>query len=364
MQSEGIYSMKFLKLVLIISLLTPSLYASEFSKTYAEAAFTDYSAVQKQAELLQKSIDTFLLETTPQNFENVKNVWTEARKAYSITEIYRFYGGPIDDENGPEDLINSWPLDEAYIDYVKGNSKSGIINQVDLYPEITKELVIELNQKDGEKNISTGWHAIEFLLWGQDFNLNGPGQRPLKDFQEGLGQNALRRRTYLKILGELLVENLQYVASAWNPLNINSYNKKFLDSSEQDNLTKAFTSLISMSSDELAIERMFVAYDTQLQEDEDSCFSDTTHFDLLYNFIGIKNLWMLVKNSKDIAPELKDSVDKRLSQIEVELENFKGPFDQAIFEPEGRKQILFIVNSLQEIAEQFKIVANNLGITL
>ena len=47
---------------------------------------------------------------------------------YSPTEVFRFYGGPIDDDNGPEGLLNAWPLDEVFIDYVLGNPDAGIIN--------------------------------------------------------------------------------------------------------------------------------------------------------------------------------------------------------------------------------------------
>ena len=80
--------------------------------------------------------------------------------------------------DGPEGLINAWPLDEAYIDYVEGDPAAGVVNDPDTYPTIDAELLTSLNEQGGEANISTGWHAIEFLLWGQDLSTDGPGDAP------------------------------------------------------------------------------------------------------------------------------------------------------------------------------------------
>jgi putative iron-regulated protein len=105
----------------------------------------------------------------------------EVRLVYGQTEGFRFYGGPIDDDRGIEGRINPWPLDENYIDYVKDNDKAGIINDTTNFPTIDKKTLIDLNEKDGEKNISLGFHAIEFLLWGQDMKSDSAGERPHTD---------------------------------------------------------------------------------------------------------------------------------------------------------------------------------------
>lgn len=108
---------------------------------------------------------------------------------YGQTEAFRFYAGPIDDEAGLEGFINAWPLDEVYIDYVKGKTKGGIINNPKI--AITEQKLRSLNERGGEQNIATGWHAIEFLLWGQDFYKDGPGQRAYTDYTTA--PNAARR---------------------------------------------------------------------------------------------------------------------------------------------------------------------------
>ena len=117
------------------------------------------------------AIKKFLSDPNEKNLNNAKIRWIKAREVYGITEAFRFYGGPIDGTNqygeeGPEGLINSWPLNEAYIDYVKGDPSAGIINNLNY--DINKTTIIASNQSDDDADVSTGWHAIEFLLWGQD----------------------------------------------------------------------------------------------------------------------------------------------------------------------------------------------------
>ena len=156
---------------------------------------------------MDAAIDAFVADPTDETLEAAKQAWLAARDDYGLTEAFRFYGGPIDDEEtGPEGLINAWPLDEAYVDYVEGDEAAGIVNDPDAYPTIDAELITSLNEEGGEANISTGWHAIEFLLWGQDLSADGAGARPVTDYTEAA--NADRRLTYLTVTSDLLLEHL------------------------------------------------------------------------------------------------------------------------------------------------------------
>ena len=179
--------MKSLKLALSAVLLTVSAQAlaqtpEAVVSAYSKFVFTRYTETLTATKLMNEKIQAFTQAPSAESLEAAKTAWVEARKLYSTTEVFRFYSGPIDREDGPEGLINAWPLDEVYIDSVRGDNGAGFINDLVNYPTLSKELLIELNEKDGEKNISTGWHAIEFMLWGQDFNINGPGNRPYTDF--------------------------------------------------------------------------------------------------------------------------------------------------------------------------------------
>ena len=147
--------------------------------TYADLVAAAYQASIDSAATMQVAIEAFLSDPTDENLAAAKAAWVAARDDYAPTEAFRFYDGPIDNpDDGPEGQINAWPLDEAYIDYVNDAPEAGIINDLAGYPSITAGVLVEANEAGGETNISTGWHAIEFLLWGQDLDAEGHGARP------------------------------------------------------------------------------------------------------------------------------------------------------------------------------------------
>ncbi|MEM1348021.1 MAG: imelysin family protein, partial [Myxococcota bacterium] len=165
---------------------------------YAVVVFESYKESLETATQLDTKIRDFTAAPDSTKFQAAKDAWLVARNPYGQTEGYRFYGGPIDnEEDGPEGLINAWPLDENYIDYTRDANGAGLVNGT---APLTKELLVAQNEKDGEKNISTGYHAIEFLLWGQDAIDPAnelPGQRPHTDYLDmasgGTAPNADRR---------------------------------------------------------------------------------------------------------------------------------------------------------------------------
>src|SRR3546814_14254455 len=79
--------------------------------------------------------------------------------------------------------------------------------------DITKELLADvLHEAEAvEANVATGYHAIEFLLWGQDLNGTGPGagNRPASNFSTAdcTGGSCERRGEYLKVATELLIDD-------------------------------------------------------------------------------------------------------------------------------------------------------------
>ena len=185
---------------------------------YTAIVRAGYDDTLATARALKTAVDAFVAAPSPATLEAARTAWKAAREPYGQTEAFRFYDGPIDDpDTGPEGRINSWPLDEVYIDYVEGNATGGIINDPAMFPTLTKQAIADQNAVGGEENISTGYHAIEFLLWGQDMDPNGPGARPYTDYVTGGAANHDRRGQYLKLVAELLVDDLQAVVDAWEP---------------------------------------------------------------------------------------------------------------------------------------------------
>ena len=333
--------------------------ATAVVESYADLVFRDYSAATNAARTLLSEVKVFVQQPTASGLDQLRKSWTEARKIYSRTETHRFYDGPIEEV---EAAINAWPLDESYIDSVVGQPSSGFIQDVVAYPVLTKDVLVDLNERGGEKNISTGWHAIEFLLWGQDLNPSGPGRRSIKDFLPERAPASARRLVYLEITSELLVEHLQSVTDAWAP-NTANYRRDFV-ASPKVALDKIFLGVTTLAGIELSQERIFVALDSQLQEDEHSCFSDTTHFDLQYNFEGLRDVVKLIETwLTAVEPSQAVLLQESLSLAESAFAQVPAPFDQAIYDVQGRASLLKMVEALEAVAQDLKDSAKASGLT-
>lgn len=308
---------------------------------YAALVHASYSDTLAAAKDMQAAIAAFVAAPSAEGLDKARKAWLEGREFYGQTEAFRFYSGPIDDAKGPEGQINAWPLDEAYVDYVSGKPKAGLVNTPKF--KITKAALAKANERGGEENISAGWHAVEFLLWGQDQSETGPGNRSFEDYVKGKGENAERRAQYLTVATELLVDDLSAMAAAWAP-GAKNYRAKF-EKGGQESVRKIIVGLGSLSRGELSGERMEVALNSQDQEDEHSCFSDNTHRDVVNNAKGIQNVWLgqftRRDGSKLEGPGVRDLVaaknpalaEKTTAQIAGSVqgaEAIPAPFDRAI----------------------------------
>ena len=344
---------------------------------YAVLVYASYSDVLTSAQALQKAIAAFAAAPSAQGLEDAKKAWLAAREFYGQTEAFRFYSGPIDDDKGPEGRLNSWPLDESYIDRVVGKPASGIVNNPKI--KINKAALAKLNERGGEENIAAGWHAIEFLLWGQDLSETLPGQRSFEDYVDGKAPNADRRRAFLVTATELMVDDLGYLVKAWAP-GAKNYRAKFEQGGIQS-VRKMIVGLGSLSRGELAGERLEVAMNTQDKEDEHSCFSDNTHRDVVANAQGIENVWLgsykrldgstlqgaslkdLVA-TKDAA--LADKVSRQIAQSVAAANAIQAPFDREIVGDKnapGRIRVQKTIDSLVQQSKDITEAAAALGIT-
>lgn len=334
---------------------------------YALGARAQYQEALIGAQMLRSSIQQFLADPTEANLIVARSAWLTARESYSPTEVYRMYGGPIDGEGGPEGALNAWPLDEAYIDYVDGDLNAGFIQHPDRLPAIENDAVRNLNEKDGEKNIATGYHAVEFMLWGQDLYADSAGRRPASDFSTA--PFADRRKDYLRVVSELIVQDLQKVVDSWDPNDPNSFFHTFTSPSrEQESLKNILTGVANLSGFELSQERMYTALDNMDQEDEHSCFSDNTHNDFIYDVKGMANVLRdsdvigLVREADEGAA---DELEEALTRAENAMRAIPVPFDQAIIENSpGRPLVLKGVESLEALSEATKQAAVVLGLEI
>jgi len=331
--------------------------------SYADHVHERYSVSLQEGQALQKAVAEFVAAPSEEGLATARKAWIAARLPYLETEVFRFYSGPIDDVDGPEGLLNAWPIDEAYIDSVEGDPDAGIINRREEFPEITPKLLFDLNELEGEANVSTGYHAIEFLLWGQDHFADSPGRRPATDFTSA--PNADRRRAYLTAVTELLVTHLESLAADWAPAAAANYRSAFLASDTDAALKNVITGMSMLCGFEMASERLLVAYDTQAQEDEHSCFSDTTHLDVLHNLLGVSSVWRIMSPVASAAdPALAERLDAQCALVVELARAIPAPFDQAILgddDTKSRKSILALVEALEDQADLLVELSRALG---
>jgi putative iron-regulated protein len=359
-------------------------------KNYAAMLAANYGDALGTAIELHGAVHDFTDAPSAVTLKKARDAWLTSRTPYGQSEAYRFYQGPIDNDDttddipdGPEGLMNSWPLDESYIDYVAGDKdvllNGGIVNLPDQFPEIDAKVLSDANAKEGETSISTGYHAIEFLLWGQDLSVDGPGDRPYTDYvsgADGTAENQARRAQYLLAVSDLLVDNLTDVNSAWTAGDEN-YRADFLAMNPQEALGKMLLGMGSLSGAELSGERMKVAYDNKDREDEQSCFSDNTLNDLHDNATSVQNV--LLGRYGDIdgpgIDELVEARDPALAkklreQIQDAIDNIDAvapPFDQAILgddDTPDRKHILTAIQALQSFTQTLVDAAKTLSLDL
>ncbi|WP_085528190.1 imelysin family protein [Maritimibacter sp. HL-12] len=277
-------------------------------ETYANIAQAGYADSLTTARALSDAVDALIADPSAETLAAARAAWVAARVPYQQTEVYRFGNPIVDDWEGK---VNAWPLDEGLIDYVASDyvlsdeNEFAALNiianpsftiageEVDA-SEITPELIEGLHELDGiEANVATGYHAIEFLLWGQDLNGTGPGagDRPHTDYAAGdacTGGNCDRRAAYLRAATDLLISDLEEMEANWAE---GGAAREAVMQDEAAGLSAMLTGMGSLSYGELAGERMRLGLMLGDPEEEHDCFSDNTHWSHYYDGLGIQNVY-------------------------------------------------------------------------
>ncbi len=377
--------------------------ANAVGRNYADIAAAGYADSLEKAVNLRKAIDTLVVRPSARTLEAAREAWRQARIPYQQTEVFRFGNAIVDDWEGK---VNSWPLDEGLIDYVEGpvtgeeNMSAGlnVISNPQLEiggrlvnaNRITKTLLRDtLHEASGiEANVATGYHAIEFLLWGQDLNGTGPGAgaRPASDFNLSscTGGNCDRRIEYLKAVADLLVDDLKWMASAWAT---DGDARNEIENGGQGGALRAmFTGLGSLAYGELAGERMNLGLLLHDPEEEHDCFSDETTESHYWDVVGIRNVYLgryirtdgsvvegaalsgvVAALDEGLNAEIRSRIDVALVALQV-LRDRRAEgkaYDQMLAEGdvEGERLITAVVDALVAVANSFGRAGRLLGMT-
>jgi len=379
--------------------------AAAVATNYANIAAAGFTDSHTAAVALQKKIDAFLAKPTEDTLAAARQAWIAAREPYMQTEVFRFGNKIVDDWEGK---VNAWPLDEGLIDYVSrayteadsSENEAYAINviankelkiageQIDA-SKITPELLVRhLHEAAGvEANVATGYHAIEFLLWGQDLNGTGKGSgvRPATDFdlKNCTGGHCERRAEYLRVATKLLVEQLKLMAGHWAPSGV--ARREVMNDDGHAGLVAIFTGLGSLSYGELAGERMKLGLMIHDPEEEHDCFSDNTHNSHYYDAVGIRNIYLgaykrldgsevkgpsvsdLVKaKSPEVDAKVRAALEttmQRMAELKKRAETVEA-YDQMIGEdnPEGNALVQSVVDALAAQAKTFEEAIAVLGL--
>ena len=376
------------------------------TQTYVDIAHAAYEDSLIGARKMQQALGAFLDAPSADTLEQARNAWVEARVPYQQTEVYRF-GNPVVDEW--EGKVNAWPLDEGLIDYVDAAAYGSESEENTFYaanvianPTLTvagrtidagaidADLLRSLHEVDEvEANVATGYHAIEFLLWGQDLNGTGPGagQRPATDFMPGAdctGGHCERRRAYLVAATDLLIADLEEIVAAWGPGGEGRATLDALPATGQ--VAVMLNGMGSLSYGELAGERMQLGLMLHDPEEEHDCFSDNTHNSHYDDARGIYNVYhgrytridgsvvegpSLAALVRAAAPDVDAEMRTRLDATAAAMQRLKDTadsgamaYDQMLGEsnPEGNAIVQEVVDALKAQTRTIEQAAVALGV--
>ncbi|CDX22959.1 conserved exported hypothetical protein [Mesorhizobium sp. ORS 3324] len=311
-------------------------------KTYADIALAKYEDSLTTAQALDKAVDALIAKPSSETLNAAREAWKAARVPYQQTEVYRFGNKIVDDWEG---RVNSWPLDEGLIDYVAKTYGTESDENALFTANVIANKEIEINGKkvDASKltpeflsgtlqeagsvkaNVATGYHAIEFLLWGQDLHgaAPGAGERPFTDYdlKNCTGGNCDRRAEYLKSASTLLVSDLQEMVNDWKQNG--AARKNLIEGEPNAGISTIFTGMGSLSYGELAGERMKLGLLLHDPEEEQDCFSDNTYNSHLYDTVGIRAAYHASYKRLDgtvvSGPSVSDMVKAADPAIDKEL---------------------------------------------
>jgi putative iron-regulated protein len=320
-------------------------------KTYADIALAGYEDSLTTAKALDAAVKALVASPSDATLKAARDAWLAARPPYQQTEAFRFGNAIVDDWEG---RVNAWPLDEGLIDYVDAsygtesdenkfytvnviaNAKIANGGETIDATTITPDVLRQLQEVGGiEANVATGYHAIEFLLWGQDLNGTGPGagNRPASDYDTKNCTNGHcdRRAQYLTSAANLLVSDLEEMVGNWKD---DGAARKELAADPQKGISAILTGLGSLSYGELAGERMKLGLMLHDPEEEHDCFSDNTFNSHFYDVKGIDNVYhgsyTRLDGSKVEGPSLAAYVREADAGVSDEMEaRLKATIDAA-----------------------------------
>lgn len=146
-----------------------------------------YNNLGNEANTLATALSNLAATPTEQNIEAARAQWRTTRAYWEAGEGHIF--GPVD-TLGVDPKVDSWPVDKTQLD--------GALAGWDP----------ELSNIDGFPTTMKGFHAIEYLLFGDGSSLESAA--------DALSRLDETKRKYLEALGVSFAKDISSLTDAWN----------------------------------------------------------------------------------------------------------------------------------------------------
>ncbi|MDA0687213.1 MAG: hypothetical protein O2948_01105 [Proteobacteria bacterium] len=303
----------------------------ELMGVYLNRIDVDLADASNNFQLFSAEVETFLQEPSEERLNALRDSWLEVHNSYEATAIHRFFADEVLDEQQALILfdlqyqLDHWPILPGYIDYVGDYPESGIVNDM----TVPLETVV-LREKHGEFDISeasTGFHVLEFMLWGE--NGDGSGLRPYSDYlaattlsaqqrADGLQLFELspnRRRDFLTLNAALLEDDFQALVNAWSANSVN-YRARIDTTRAEQLLMDLLNAITGMFSDELMVRTLYPMLNGEFDESLPAIYSDSSPATVSAQLAGLENLL------QEPAREDGVNLDTVLSALSEDFEEF------------------------------------------
>lgn len=332
-------------------------------------AYTQLSDALNHAQTLDRVIASFLHHPNPLSLKECQETWVKTYHSYlkasHFYQVPRFEKPQFAEQNQTYRdihlLLDMWPVEGGYIDYLPGYPLSGIINDMTL--KISESSLLEQHGFSEFSYASVGFHPMEFLLFGED------GKRSARDFipkensievvsidaddHEGDGdneadvkasqpkpelseshsddgdamatiqpQNHNRRREYLRILSALLVSNLQKLVDRWEPAH-GYYAKAWRHPETEPNLNRLYQVTVDHLQTQVLTQHVTPLATAEVLEDLRSPYSNTDLQNIIAMIEGIQSWWNYENGMQSELtthqPELASDIEKQFKAIMFRL---------------------------------------------
>lgn len=321
--------------------------------------YSDFDLLTARYQQFLTSVTKMLDDPSRINLEESRTQWLIALNSYERTAFTRYLlrvaaqGTAVEQSlalqlDNLEYLINNWPIQPGYLDYLPSYPQSGVVNDTTL--PLNELSIRDQHGKFDIAESTLGFHVIEFLLWGSANALNQNGStpqssannfltRPFEDFLNvgpALGINVLdenatrtnatpenteqtpyqnnnpRRREFLQLTMKLLQQDLNELVSLREQY-FPFLRERFRSTSAETTLLILINSASALLSEEVLIRSLYPLLNGDYNGGMQSLFSRSTQQATISQLSGIEDLFLTLRTENGFG------IEEAISSLDAEF---------------------------------------------